>query len=44
MVNGIISADHHLVVEVPASKAAVGDETNNFGADDLPIGATIRLA
>ena len=35
----------HLVVEVPGMDAPLSvTETNNFGADDLPIGAPVRLA
>jgi spermidine/putrescine transport system ATP-binding protein len=34
----------HLVVEVPGMERPLSvTETNDFGADDLPIGATIRL-
>jgi spermidine/putrescine transport system ATP-binding protein len=35
----------HLVVEIPGlEKPLAVSETNDFGADDLPIGAPIRLA
>jgi len=35
----------HLVVEVPGFEKPLSvTETNDFGADDLPLGATIRLA
>ena len=35
----------HLVVEVPGFEKPLSvTETNNFGADDLPVGAPIRLA
>jgi spermidine/putrescine transport system ATP-binding protein len=35
----------HLIVEVPGFEKPLSVvETNNFGADDLPIGAEIRLA
>jgi len=35
----------HLVVEVPGmDKPLAVTETNDFGADDLPLGATVRLA
>ncbi|MBS3648121.1 ABC transporter ATP-binding protein [Pseudaminobacter sp. 19-2017] len=35
----------HLVVDVPGMEKPLSvTETNDFGADDLPIGATIRLA
>ncbi len=35
----------HLIVEVPGmDKPLSVTETNDFGADDLPLGATIRLA
>ena len=34
----------HLVVDVPGFEKPLSvTETNDFGADDLPIGATIRL-
>jgi spermidine/putrescine transport system ATP-binding protein len=34
----------HLVVEIPGMESPLSvTETNDFGADDLPIGATIRL-
>ncbi|TYR34988.1 ABC transporter ATP-binding protein [Mesorhizobium microcysteis] len=35
----------HLVVEIPGFEAPLSvTETNNFGADDIPVGAPIRLA
>ena len=35
----------HLVVEVPGFEKPLSvTETNDFGADDLPLGAAIRLA
>src|SRR5690606_2544179 len=35
----------HLVVDIPGFDAPLSvTETNNFGADDLPVGASIRLA
>jgi spermidine/putrescine transport system ATP-binding protein len=35
----------HLVVEIPGFEAPLSViETNNFGADDIPVGAPIRLA
>ena len=35
----------HLIVEVPGLEKPLSvSETNNFGADDIPIGAPIRLA
>ena len=35
----------HLVVEVQGmEKPLAVTETNDFGADDLPLGATVRLA
>lgn len=35
----------HLVVEVPGLEQPLSvTETNNFGADDIPVGAPIRLA
>jgi spermidine/putrescine transport system ATP-binding protein len=35
----------HLVVEVPGLNAPLSvTETNNFGADDLPVGSPVRLA
>jgi len=35
----------HLVVDVPGMEKPLSvTETNDFGADDLPVGATIRLA
>ena len=35
----------HLIVEVPGLEQPLSvSETNNFGADDIPVGAPIRLA
>jgi spermidine/putrescine transport system ATP-binding protein len=35
----------HLIVEVPGMERPLSvSETNNFGADDIPVGAPIRLA
>ncbi|BCH30385.1 polyamine-transporting ATPase [Mesorhizobium sp. L-8-10] len=35
----------HLIVEVPGLEKPLSvSETNNFGADDIPVGAPIRLA
>jgi len=35
----------HLLVEIPGFDAPLSvTETNNFGADDIPVGAAIRLA
>jgi spermidine/putrescine transport system ATP-binding protein len=35
----------HLIVEVPGFEKPLSvTETNNFGADDIPVGAPIRLA
>ncbi len=35
----------HLVVEIPGLEKPLSvTETNDFGADDIPVGATIRLA
>ena len=35
----------HLVVAIPGMDAALSvTETNNFGADDIPVGAPVRLA
>ncbi len=35
----------HLIVDVPGFEKPLSvTETNNFGADDLPVGAEIRLA
>ena len=35
----------HLVVEIPGFETPLSvTETNNFGADDIPVGAAIRLA
>ena len=35
----------HLIVEVPGLEKPLSvTETNNFGADDIPVGAPIRLA
>ncbi|MGB6119836.1 MAG: ABC transporter ATP-binding protein, partial [Mesorhizobium sp.] len=35
----------HLIVDVPGMNAPLSvTETNNFGADDLPVGAAVRLA
>ncbi len=35
----------HLIVDVPGLEAPLSvSETNNFGADDIPVGAPIRLA
>jgi len=35
----------HLIVEVPGMEQPLSvSETNNFGADDIPVGAPIRLA
>jgi spermidine/putrescine transport system ATP-binding protein len=35
----------HLIVEVPGLEKPLSvSETNNFGADDIPVGAPVRLA
>ena len=35
----------HLIVEVPGFEKPLSvSESNNFGADDIPVGAPIRLA
>ena len=35
----------HLIVEIPGLDQPLSvTETNNFGADDIPVGAPIRLA
>ena len=35
----------HLIVDVPGLEKPLSvSETNNFGADDIPVGAPIRLA
>ena len=35
----------HLIVEVPGLEKPLSvSETNNFGADDSPVGAPIRIA
>lgn len=35
----------HLIVEVPGLEKPLSvTETNDFGADDIPVGAPIRLA
>ena len=35
----------HLVVDIPGMESPLSvTETNNFGADDIPVGASVRLA